>query len=60
MDTRADLDVETLLKLVLVLVLVWVALEILEFVLEIVLGPLTPLFGLVIVVLIVLWLLDRI
>jgi len=56
MDTRADLDVQTLLKLVLVFVLVWVALE----VLELVLGPLTPLFGLVIVVLIVLWLLDRI
>jgi hypothetical protein len=52
MDTRADLDVQTLLKLV----LVWVALEVLEFVL----GPLTPLFGLVVVVLIVLRLLDRI
>ena len=56
MDARADLGVETLLKLVLAFVFVWVALE----VLELVLGSLTPLFGLVVVVLIVLWLSDRI
>ncbi|WP_123535786.1 DUF7554 family protein [Halosimplex salinum] len=60
MDSRADLDVETLLKVVLVLVVVWIAIEILDAALSIVLGPLKSVFGLVIVVLIVLWLLDRI
>ncbi|WP_415379312.1 hypothetical protein [Halosimplex sp. TS25] len=60
MDTRADLDVETLLKIVLVLVVVWIAIEILDAAISMVLGPLKPVFGLVIVVLIVLWLLDRI
>jgi len=60
MDTRGDIEVETLLKIVLVLVVVWIAVEILESVLSFVLGPLQPVFGLVIIVLIVLWLLDRI
>ncbi|WP_436925550.1 DUF7554 family protein [Halosimplex amylolyticum] len=60
MDTRADLDVETLLKIVLVLVVVWIAIEILDAALSIVFGPLKSVFGLIIVVLIVLWLLDRI
>jgi len=60
--TRGDLDVETLLKIVLGLVVVVLILEILEGILEIgfwLLGLLPSLVGLLIVVLIVLWLLDR-
>jgi len=60
MDTRADIEVETLLKVVLALVVVWLALEVLDLIIDIVLGPFQSLFGLVIVALIVLWLLDRI
>jgi len=60
MDTRADIEVETLLKIVLVLVVVWLGLEVLDLLIDIVLGPFQSLFGLVIVVLILLWLLDRI
>ncbi|MFC7141087.1 hypothetical protein ACFQMA_14785 [Halosimplex aquaticum] len=60
MGSRADIEVETLLKVVLVLVIVWIAIEILDAAISMVLGPLKPVFGLVIVVLIVLWLLDRI
>jgi hypothetical protein len=59
-DSRGDIDVETLLKIVLVLVVVWIAVEILDAVVDIVFGPFKSLFGLVIVVLILLWLLDRI
>jgi hypothetical protein len=60
---RADLDVEDLLRLVLLLVVVWLVFEIVGEVLGIlgaILGPLRPLLGLVVVALIVLWLLDRI
>jgi len=60
---RAELEVESLLKIVLVLVLIWIALEVISEVLGIVswlLGPLQPILGLVLVALIVLWLLDRI
>lgn len=60
MDPRADIDAETLLKVVLLLVVVWVAIEILESLVDLVFGPFKSLFGLVIVVLILLWLLDRI
>ncbi|SEL00517.1 DUF7554 family protein [Haloferax larsenii] len=57
------IEVEDLLKLVLVLVVVWLALEILGEVLGLftaLLGPFRPVLGLVVVVLIVLWLLDQI
>ncbi|ELZ87165.1 hypothetical protein C453_02404 [Haloferax elongans ATCC BAA-1513] len=57
------IEVEDLLKLVLVLAVVWLALEILGEVLGLftaLLGPFRPILGLVVVVLIVLWLLDRI
>jgi len=60
---RGDIDVDTLLKVVLVLAIVWLALEILEaFVqtLAFVLEPLPKLLGLVLIVLVVLYLLDRI
>ena len=62
MTDRADVDVETLLKVVLVLVVIWLALEIVGGILDIlswILGPLRPLVGLLILALIVLWLLDR-
>jgi hypothetical protein len=60
---RALLDVDDLLKLVLVLVVVWLALEVVGEVFDIffgLLGFLPELVGLVVVVLIVLRLLDRI
>ncbi|WP_092887022.1 DUF7554 family protein [Halopelagius inordinatus] len=60
---RASVDVEDLLKLVLVLVAVWLALEIVGGVLGIVadlLGPLRPLLGIAVVSLVVLWYFDRI
>lgn len=61
--TRGDLDVETLLKIVLGLAVLVLVLEVVERILSFtfwLLGPLRPLLWLAIVVLIVLWLLDRI
>jgi hypothetical protein len=62
MIDRADVDVETLLKVILVLVVVWIALEIVGEVIDIafgIFGFLRPILGLLILALIVLWLLDR-
>ena len=59
---RAKLDVDTLLKILLVLILVWIGLEIVGEVLGLfaaILGPLQPLLGLLLVALIVLYLLDK-
>ena len=56
------MDAEDLLKIILVLVLVWIALEIVGEIVGVftaLLGPFRPLLGLIVVVLIVLWLLDR-
>jgi hypothetical protein len=61
MTARASIDVEDLLKLVLVLVVVWLALEIVGEVVGLftaLLGPLRPLLGVAIVAVIVLWFLD--
>ncbi|MDR5672773.1 hypothetical protein RH858_06365 [Halalkaliarchaeum sp. AArc-GB] len=63
MDLRSAIEVETLLKIVLGLVVMWLVLEVLGAVLRITTAffrLLTPVIGLVIVILIVLWLLDRI
>ncbi|WP_256288535.1 DUF7554 family protein [Halobellus inordinatus] len=60
---RAELEVEDLLKVVLVLVVIWLVLEVVGGILGILaelLGPLRPFLGLAVVALIVLWLLDRI
>jgi hypothetical protein len=60
---RGDLDVDFLLKVVLVLVVIWLALEVVETLLDLafgLLGLLRPFVGLLVVVLIVLFLLDRI
>jgi hypothetical protein len=59
MTDRAAIEVETLLKVILVLVVVWLALEIIGGFIRLVLGPLPEIIGLLVVVLIVLWLLDR-
>lgn len=62
MTDRAAIEVETLLKIVLVLVVVWLVLEIVGEILQLTLGLLgflPELIGLAVVVLIVLWLLDR-
>lgn len=59
---RAKLDAETLLKIILGLVIIWLVLQIIHEVLGI-LGAIIPfssLIGLIIVLLIALWLLDRI
>lgn len=59
---RAKLDAETLLKVILGLVIIWLVLQIIHEVLGI-LGAIIPfssLIGLIIVLLIALWLLDRI
>ena len=53
-------DANDLLKIVLVLVVIWLGLEVLDFVLDILLGPLDSVIGLLLIVLIVLFLLDRI
>jgi len=63
LGTRAGIDVEDLLKIVLLLVVAWIVLEIVGMILGTIgwlLGPLKPILGLVILALIVLWLLDRI
>lgn len=61
---RAAVDTDTLLKIVLLLVVVWIALEVIETLLDLVFGPLLsllrPLLGIVVLALIVLFLLDRI
>ncbi|MBB6647377.1 DUF7554 family protein [Halobellus ruber] len=59
---RGDLEVESLLRIVLVLAVIWLVLEVVGGVLGILgelLGPLRPLLGLLVVVLLVLWLTDR-
>jgi hypothetical protein len=59
---RGDLEVETLVKIVLGLVILVLILEVVGEILEFgfwLLGPLRPLLWLVVVVLIVLWLADR-
>ncbi len=60
---RADIDVESLLKIILVLVVVWIGLRVLDAffgLLGSLLGLVTNFFGLIIIALIVLWLLDYI
>ena len=53
-------DANDLLKIVLVLVVIWLGLELLDFVIGALLGPLDSIIGLLLIVLIVLFLLDRI
>lgn len=58
---RGEIEVETLLKIILVLVLVWLVLEVVDLVFDILgalLAPFTGILGLLIAALIVLWLLD--
>lgn len=60
---RGELDVDDLLKIVLLLVVVWLVLEIVGEVLELTLGLFSlfrPVIGLLVAALIILWLLDRI
>jgi len=59
-DDRGALEVEDLLKLVLVLVIVYIAVDLLFEIIGFVFGPLSNLVGLVIIVLIVAWFLDYI
>lgn len=62
MTDRGALEVEDLLKLILVLVVVWIALEIVGEILHVLTGIVRlvpPLLGVVVVVLIVLWLTDN-
>jgi hypothetical protein len=59
-DDRGALEVEDLLKIVLVLVIVYIAVNLLFETIGFVFGPLSNLVGLVIIVLIVAWFLDYI
>ena len=63
MDSRAKLEAEDLLKLILVLVVAWLAIGLLGEMLDILgglLGLLPDVLGVVIIILVILWLLDRI
>ena len=56
---RAALDVDDLLKIVLLLVIVWLALSIIEEVVGLLLpGPLSSIVGVVVLLLLVLWYFD--
>lgn len=60
---RGKIDVDTLLKIVLLLVVIWLALEIVGEVLGLfgaLLGPLQPLLGIALLILLVLYITDRI
>ena len=59
MTTRAKLEAEGLLRIVLVLVIVWILVEIAIEVLEFLVGPLSAVIGLLIVALILLWMFDK-
>lgn len=54
------LEAEDLLKIVLLLVIVWIGLEIIGAFIEFIAGPFSSIIGLLIVIVIVLYLLDRI
>ena len=59
---RGSIDAERVLRIVLILVVIWLILEVVGGVLGILgelLGPLRPLLGIAIVILVVLWLTDR-
>lgn len=59
---RAELDVDTLVRLLLVVVVVWISLEIIGELLGLfawALGPLQPILGLVLVALVALYLTGR-
>jgi hypothetical protein len=57
---RGALEVEDLLKIVLVLVIVYIAVDLIFEIIDFVFGPLSNVIGLLIVVLIVAWFLDYI
>jgi Ca2+/H+ antiporter len=62
-DDRGELEVESLLRIVLVLVVVWIALEVLGEIMDVAtatVSAIRPFLGVIVVALIVLWLLDRI
>lgn len=59
---RAKLDVDDLLKIVLVLVAIWLGLSIVSKTIDAftdILGPASDVIGLVVLLLLVLWLLDK-
>lgn len=53
-------DANDLLKLVLVLVVIWIGLEVLDAIIGLALGAFDSIIGLILIVIIVLFLLDRI
>ena len=63
MDRRGSLEVEDLLKIILILVVVWIGLEIIGEALGLLtglIGFLPDILSLVIIIVVILWLLDRI
>lgn len=60
---RGALEVDTLIRIVLVLVVVWLVLEVLQGIMRLTFGFfrfLSPLLAVVVAILLVLWLIDRI
>lgn len=57
-DERAALDIDDLLKIILVLVIVWLAISITEDVLGLLFGPLSSVVGFILLVVLVLWYFD--
>lgn len=55
---RAALDVDDLLKIILVLVIVWLAIEVVTEFLGFLFGPLSSVIGLVLLAVLVLWYFD--
>jgi F0F1-type ATP synthase assembly protein I len=60
LPNRAGMDVEDLLKIILVLIIVWIAVDIVLDVLQFAFGGLSSIVGILIVVLIVAYFLDYI
>lgn len=58
---RAAIDTDTLVRIALILVVVWLALEVLDFIFGALgLWFLQPILGIVLLIILILWLLDRI
>lgn len=63
LDRLKHIEVEDLLKIVLILVIIWLALEVIGFFVRITLGTfrfVQPLIGVILVVLLLLWLVKRV
>jgi hypothetical protein len=60
LNSLADIEVDDLLKVILLLVIVWFALEIVDLALGVLFGPLKLLLGFLVLALLVAWFVDAI